>query len=67
MNVITFWLAIDRSDQENGCLKVIPQTQHKRLMSKDEYVAQTEENAFDIAMDPSMIDESGAFHLGAES
>jgi len=63
MEVITFWLAIDRSDEENGCMKVIPETQNKRLMSKDEYVAQTEENAFDIAMDPSMIDESDAVNI----
>lgn len=63
MRVITFWLALDRSDEENGCMKVIPGTQHQRLMSKDEYVAQTEENAFDVAMDPASIDESEAVSL----
>ncbi len=63
MRVITFWLALDRSDEKNGCMKVIPRTQHKRLMSKDEYVDQGEESAFAVAMDPSMIDESEAVNL----
>ncbi len=60
MEVITFWLAIDRSDEENGCMKVIPGTQHDNLLSVDEYIAQTDDNAFEIAMDPDSVDESKA-------
>ncbi len=60
MEVITFWLAIDRSDEENGCMKVIPGTQRDNLLSLDHYVAQSEENAFEIAMDPDSVDESKA-------
>ena len=66
MRAITFWLSLDRSDDENGCLKVIPRTQNKRLISKDDYVAQGEESAFEVAMDPSMIDESDAVDLVLE-
>ena len=63
MEVITFWLAIDRSDEENGCMQVIPQTQSKKLMSKEQYVKQSEDQLFDIAMDRSTIDESQAVSL----
>ncbi|REE86183.1 phytanoyl-CoA dioxygenase PhyH [Paenibacillus taihuensis] len=27
-NIVTIWLAIDRSNQENGCMRVIPGTHH---------------------------------------
>lgn len=63
MEVITFWLALDRSDEENGCMKVIPGTQNKRLMSKEEYVAQSDESLFDVAMSADSIDESQAVSL----
>ncbi|MDJ0755029.1 MAG: phytanoyl-CoA dioxygenase family protein [Ardenticatenaceae bacterium] len=63
MKVVTFWLAIDRADEENGCMKVIPGTQHKRLISKDDYVAQGEDSAFEVAMDPNSIDESEAVNI----
>ena len=63
MDVITFWLSLDRSDEENGCMKVIPKTQNTRLMSKDEYVAQSDEQLFDMAMDQDSIDESQAVSM----
>ena len=63
MEVITFWLSLDDCDAENGCLKVIPRTQNKKLISKDDYVKQGEESAFEFAMDPSMIDESEAVDI----
>jgi len=28
MDVVTVWLAIDGSDEENGCMKVVPRTHH---------------------------------------
>ncbi len=63
MEVITFWLSLDQCDAENGCLKVIPRTQNKRLISKEDYVKQSEESAFALAMDPSMIDEGEAVDI----
>ena len=63
MRVITFWLSFDLSNEENGCLKVIPGTQDKKLISKDDYVKQDETSAFEVAMDPSMIDESELVNL----
>ena len=36
MDVVTLWLAIDRSDRENGCMRVLPGTQHAKLVSEDE-------------------------------
>ncbi len=63
MKVITFWLALDRSDDENGCLKVLPRTHHENLMSLEDYVPQSDESAFEIAMDPNSIDESKAVRL----
>ncbi|MEM7031710.1 MAG: phytanoyl-CoA dioxygenase family protein [Chloroflexota bacterium] len=63
MEVITAWLSFDRSDDENGCMRVLPKTQHKKLLSLDEYVEQSEENLFSIAMDPTAIDDAEAVSL----
>ena len=63
MEVITFWLALDRSDEDNGCLKVLPRTHHENLMSLEDYVPQSDESAFEIAMDPDSVDESQAVSL----
>lgn len=63
MNVVSFWLALDKCDSENGCMKVIPRTQNKKLISKSEYVKQGEESAFDVAMDASLVDESEAVDI----
>ena len=64
MQVVTFWLAIDDSDTENGCLRVFPQTQHSRLLSKDEMEATPgDENALSAAMDISDLDENEAVDL----
>lgn len=63
MEVITFWLSLDRSDEENGCMRVIPGTQRKKLMSSEDYVAQDENQLFSHAMDASTIDESEAVSM----
>ncbi len=63
MEVITFWLAIDRSDDENGCMRVVPRTQDKKLLSKDELVSQGNRSAFDVGMDATTVDESQAVSL----
>jgi ectoine hydroxylase-related dioxygenase (phytanoyl-CoA dioxygenase family) len=63
MEVITVWLALDRSDDENGCLRVIPGTQHETLLPTEDMVRQNEGSAFDIGMDAEKVDVSQAISL----
>ena len=38
MNVLTIWLAVDRSDQENGCMRVIRGSHKQNLTTlKDDH------------------------------
>lgn len=36
MEVVSLWLAVSDSDVENGCMRVIPGTQHERLLTEEE-------------------------------
>lgn len=36
MEVVTLWLAVTDSVVENGCMRVIPGTQHERLLTEEE-------------------------------
>jgi ectoine hydroxylase-related dioxygenase (phytanoyl-CoA dioxygenase family) len=36
MEVVTLWLAIDRSDTDNGCMRVLPGTQHTELIKEED-------------------------------
>jgi len=36
MEVVTLWLAVSDSVVENGCMRVIPGTQHERLLTEEE-------------------------------
>lgn len=63
MEVITFWLAVDRSDEENGCMKVIPGTHTTTLLNHEDMVAQDEESLFDVGMDANAVDETKAISL----
>ena len=64
MKVITFWVAIDDSDRENGCLRVFPRTQHQRLLSKAEMRATPgDENALSAAMSIEDLNEADAVDL----
>ncbi|MDF2669815.1 MAG: phytanoyl-CoA dioxygenase family protein [Paenibacillus sp.] len=56
MEVVTLWLAIDRSIPENGCLRVIPRT-HK-LELQEMQTTEREENILDSEVDPALVDES---------
>jgi ectoine hydroxylase-related dioxygenase (phytanoyl-CoA dioxygenase family) len=61
MEVVTLWLAIDDSVPENGCMRVIPGTQHSRLLRRDELIERTDvENVLLSGMDPALVDESQA-------
>ncbi|MBT4097034.1 MAG: phytanoyl-CoA dioxygenase family protein [Gemmatimonadetes bacterium] len=53
MEVVTLWLAVDDSDAENGCMRVLPGTQHTELqeMQKNTEV----ENVLGSSIDPAKI------------
>jgi phytanoyl-CoA hydroxylase len=64
MEVVTLWLAIDDSTPENGCVRVIPGTQHTRLLKREELLERDDgTNVLASGMDPSQIDESQAVDL----
>jgi len=58
MRVVTLWLAVDDSTPENGCMRVVPRTQHSTLkkMKPRNDVA----NVLSSGMDESEVDESKA-------
>jgi phytanoyl-CoA hydroxylase len=58
MEVVTLWLAVDDATPENGCMRVIPGTQHLDLqeLRKREDV----ENVLGSSMDDALVDESRA-------
>lgn len=61
MEVVSLWLAVDDSTSENGCLRVIPGTQHldlQQLKSRTEIA-----NVLGSGMDEGSVDESGAIDL----
>ncbi len=61
MEVVTLWLAIDDSDRENGCMRVIPNTQAMRLFSEDELQQKNDgKNVLGSGIDPALVDESKA-------
>ena len=69
MNVITLWLAVDRSCAENGCMRVISGS-HRQVaatlaMEKYEDVGQ-KESVFSKKIPGHLIDESKAVDLELE-
>ncbi len=61
MEVVTLWLALDDSTPENGCMRVIPGTQHMQLQ---EIKPRTEvDNVLSSGMDDSYVDESKAVDI----
>jgi ectoine hydroxylase-related dioxygenase (phytanoyl-CoA dioxygenase family) len=58
MEVVTLWLAVDDSDTENGCMRVIPGTHTLQLheMKPRTDVA----NVLSSGIDPELVDESEA-------
>ena len=61
MQVVTFWLAIDDSLPENGCMRVIPGSQTVALQ---EMRARTDvSNVLNSEIDPLLVDESRAVDL----
>ena len=61
MVVVTLWLAIDDSDQENGCMRVIPDTHNTKLLTEDELQQRPDAtNVLGSGIDPATIDEARA-------
>jgi phytanoyl-CoA hydroxylase len=64
MEVVTLWLAVDDVDRENGCMRVIPGSQHSRLRATDELQVKDDgKNVLGMGMDPAQIDESQAVDI----
>jgi ectoine hydroxylase-related dioxygenase (phytanoyl-CoA dioxygenase family) len=59
--ICTVWLAIDEATPENGCMRVIPGSQHGGF---SEYEAvETAENIFDSQIKPELIKEDDAVYF----
>lgn len=56
MEVTTLWLCLDESTSENGCMRVIPRTQHTELQQMKE--RKDVANVLNSAIDDSFVDES---------
>jgi phytanoyl-CoA hydroxylase len=64
MEVVTLWLALDDVDRENGCMRVIPGSQHSRLLTLDELQDRDDgKNVLGKGIDPAQIDESQAVDI----
>ena len=55
MVVTTVWLALDKVDEENGCMYVLPGTQHERLRTTDE-MHEAKETVLGNELDMSSFD-----------
>ena len=68
MNVVTLWLAVDKSDDENGCLRIVPGS-HKRkiedlrdrsdianVLGSEIAVDVDESEAFDVELEPGDVE-----------
>ena len=61
MEVVTLWLAVDDTDPENGCLRVLPGTQNERLLPYDELDQSTDDaDVLGSGIRPDSIVESAA-------
>ena len=58
MEVVTLWLAGDDSTPENGCMRVIPGTQHLELQKLQE--RKDVKNVLNSEIDPKFVDASKA-------
>ena len=64
MEVMTVWLALDDTDRENGCMRVVPGTQERVLMDEKEMLETSpDENTLTKAMDPAQIPAEDAVDI----
>lgn len=59
--ICTVWLAMDEATPENGCMKVLPGSQHGGF--SDYEAVSSAENIFATQIKPELIDESKAVHF----
>jgi ectoine hydroxylase-related dioxygenase (phytanoyl-CoA dioxygenase family) len=59
--IVTVWLALDRSDRGNGCMRVIPGTQRGGFSDYEAVSGET--NTFNSAIRADQIDESRAVYF----
>lgn len=58
MEVVTLWLAVSETDPGNGCMRVIPRTQHLDLQEMREN--HSVDNVLGSSIDDQLVDESQA-------
>lgn len=64
MDVVSVWIAGTSSTKDNGCMRVIPGTQDKRLLKPAEMIkVDTEKYVLDLAIHPDEILESDAVDI----
>ena len=64
MEVVTLWLAADGVNIENGCMRVLPGTQHSRLLSYEELEQRPDDtNVLKSGISPEDIDDSEAVDI----
>ncbi len=64
MEVITIWLAATDSTVENGCMRVLPGTQHQKLLTlRQMQKTDGESDVLGYGIDPRTLDESQAVDL----
>lgn len=61
MEVVTLWLAVDDSTPDNGCMRVIPGTQHAALEEMKPFPEVT--SVLGLGIDPALVDESRAVDI----
>ena len=68
MEVITVWLAATASTRANGCMRILPGTQNRRLLPRREMVdVDREKYVLDSTIHPSQIDDSQVVNLELEA
>jgi len=68
MEVTTLWVAGTASNRDNGCMRVIPGTQHAKLLKKSELVElDREQYVLGVGMRADEIDDSAAVDLELEA
>lgn len=63
--IVTVWLAIDDSDSENGCMRVIPGTHHNGFSEYESVDGTT--NTFSSQIKSDQVDESKAVYFELKS
>jgi len=67
MQVLTIWLAVDRSRAENGCMRVLPGSHREVAAAMDRYEeVDRDRHVFGFRLAPELIDESRAVDLELE-